>query len=96
MAMNKNWLLLLPSILITIFLWNIYAFTKVECICSWNEWGFAVATIASIIVFLIQGISIFILIKNQSKKICAYYSLSIVVSVVVYIVIMRISLSILT
>jgi membrane protease YdiL (CAAX protease family) len=96
MAMNKNWLLLIPSILITIFLWNIYAFTKVDCICPWNEWGFAVATIASIIVFIIQGISIFILIKKQSKRIYAYYGFWIFVSVVVYIIIMRTFLAILT
>jgi hypothetical protein len=96
MTMNKNWLLFTPSVLITIFLWNIYAFTKVECICPWNEWGFTVATIASIIVLLIQGISIFVLIKNQSKKIYAYYGLWIVVSVVVYIIIMRTFLAVLT
>jgi len=85
MTMNKNWLLLIPSILITIFLWYIYAFTNVECICPWNAWRFTVATIASIIVFLIQGISIFVLIKNQSKKIYVYYGLWIVVSVIAYL-----------
>ena len=94
--MNKNWLLLIPSILVTIFLWNIYAFTKVECICSWNEWGFIVVTIASIIVFLIQGILIFVLIKNKSKKIYVYYGLGVAVSLVVYIVIMRTFLAVLT
>lgn len=96
MTINKNWLLLIPSIIITIFLWNIYAFTKAGCICPWNKWGFTVATIASILIFLIQGISIFVLIKKQSKKIYAYYGLWAVVSVVVYIIIMNTFLAILT
>jgi len=94
--MNKNWLLFIPSVLITIFLWNIYAFQKVLCRCPWNEWGFTVATITSIIAFLIQGISIFVLIKKQSKKIYAFYGLWVLISVVVYIIIMRTFLSILT
>ena len=93
---NKNWLLLIPSALVIIFLWNIYAFIIVQCICPWNEWGFTVATITSIMVFLIQGSSLLVLIKNQSKNIYPYYGLWVVVSMVVYIIIMRAFLTVLT
>lgn len=96
MKLNKNWLLSIPSALISIYIWSIYAFAKVECICLWNKFGFIIATISAIITLSIQIISISILIKHQSKKIYAYHVLWAIISIVFYFAAIRIFLALLT
>jgi len=96
MTMDKNWLLFIPSLVFTLFLWNFFAFLKVLCECPWNEWGFMIATVTALLILSIQGISLSTLIKKQSKRIYIYYGAWVFLSLVVYIIITSISLSILS
>jgi len=87
--MNKKWLLIVFSAVITIFIWNSYAFTKAYCPCPWNEWNFIIASIVGTIVLMAQIFSGLVLIKNAGRKFYLNYIYVAIASVIIQIITMR-------
>ena len=92
----KKYFLFIPLIAVIAYLWYMFAFTKVECICPWNQWGFIISTITALVILTTNLIITHIWIKNQNKKIYAYYITSLMIGLIIFIIIIRIFMSLLT
>ncbi len=81
------------SALVCIALWSMYAFSKAECACPWNQWAFALSSVAAILSFSIQAVTL--LLARKSSRFQLYYALSVFAGIAVYIILMRIAMDLL-
>ena len=89
---NKYWIFI-PSIIFFLIFWYLYAYTKVECICPWNEVGFLYSTIASVVLFIIHFIISYVTIRKKPDKLFYFHFGSLVITLILYIIAMRIFMS---
>lgn len=94
--MINKYLLMIISTLVVLFLWSLYAFSKVECTCPWNEKGFLVSTIISGLVLMINIGIIHLLVQKRSKRIYLYYTITLIISAIIFVIIMRSLVSLMT
>lgn len=90
MFLYKKWLLFVPPLIATYYVWEKYSSTKAECKCLWNALSYELTSIVGLFILFIQVLIIYTLIKSKSKKIYIYYFLWLIVSFFAYIFVMGI------
>ena len=90
MKINKKYWAFLPGILIFAYLWLTLAFMKIRCICLWNQYGFLAVTISVLVILGAHLFFVHYLIKKDSKKFWLKYAICLILSVLAFILILRV------